>query len=142
MTSAASLASGNPGCRNGRIAARTCSAEAENGNGSMIMQCADVACVAASARFLLAIVCRERAHRGRNNRAPFDISLDRSELRGTPAHELLRQQGITIAAHNAIRDSVLESAALALADHFVKAEPTDLYDGPTRVDGICEPLNL
>ena len=57
-------------------------------------------------------------------------------LRDTPAHELLRQQGITIAAHNAIRDSALESAALA--DHFVKAEPADLYDGPTRVDGIIQ----
>ena len=57
-------------------------------------------------------------------------------LRETPAHVLMHQQGITIAAHNAIRDSVLESAALA--DHFVKAEPTDLYEGPTRVDGIIE----
>ena len=53
-----------------------------------------------------------------------------------PTTAAARQQGITIAAHNAIRDSVLESAALA--DHFVKAEPTDLYDGPTRVDGIIQ----
>ena len=29
----------------------------------------------------------------------------------------------------------------ALADHFVKAEPTDLYEGPTRVDGVIEREN-
>ena len=50
--------------------------------------------------------------------------------------QLIRQQGIVIAAHNAIRDSILETAALA--DHFVQAEATELYGGPTRVGGVVE----
>ena len=57
-------------------------------------------------------------------------------IRDVPAHELMRQQAITTAVHNSIRDAVLEGAALA--DHFVKAEPADLYEGPTRVDGVIE----
>ena len=48
----------------------------------------------------------------------------------------MRQQGIATAIHNAIRDAILESAALA--DHFVKAEPIGLYPGTTRVDGVIE----
>ena len=47
------------------------------------------------------------------------------------------QQEITTAAHDAIRDALLESASLA--DHYIKAEPSDLYPNPianTRVDGV------
>ena len=54
----------------------------------------------------------------------------------TPTHAVMRQQGIATAIHNALRDAILESAALA--DHFVKAEPIGLYPGATRVDGVIE----
>ena len=61
-------------------------------------------------------------------------------LHDTPTHVLARQQEITTAAHDAIRDALLESASLA--DHYIKAEPSDLYPNPianTRVDGVVEP---
>ena len=69
-------------------------------------------------------------------RAHLQLPCMLAPIRDVPTHELMRQQATTTAVHNSIRDAILEGAALA--DHFVKAEPTDLYEGPTRVDGVIE----
>ena len=50
-----------------------------------------------------------------------------------PAHLLLHQQGIATRVHDAIRDSILETAILA--DHMVKVEPRGLY-GERSIGGV------
>ena len=55
-----------------------------------------------------------------------------------PVHTMLSQTGIATQVHDAIRDSILTSAALA--DHAVKQEPVGIYGLGQRagVDGIIE----
>ena len=55
-----------------------------------------------------------------------------------PAHLLLHQQGIVTQVHDAIRDSILETAILA--DHMVKVEPRGLYGERSTggVDGLVD----
>ena len=56
----------------------------------------------------------------------------------TPAHRLLSQTTVATKVHNAIRDSILTTAALA--EHAVKLEPRNAYGckGDEGVDGIVE----
>ena len=84
-----------------------------------------------AARVLAKALCTLLAHIAKAH-TRHNLSLRNASVR----LQLIRQQGIVIAAHNAIRDSILETAALA--DHFVQAEATELYDSPTRVDGVIE----
>ena len=55
-----------------------------------------------------------------------------------PAHHLLHQRGVATQVHDAIRDSILETAILA--DHMVKVEPRGLYGerGTGGVDGVVD----
>ena len=55
-----------------------------------------------------------------------------------PAHHLLLQRGVATQVHDAIRDSILETAILS--DHMVKVEPRGLYgeQGTGGVDGVVD----
>ena len=55
-----------------------------------------------------------------------------------PAHLLLAQRGIVTQIHDAIRDSILETAILA--DHMVKVEPRGVYGERHHggVDGLVD----
>ena len=73
-----------------------------------------------------------------NLRARMQLPTLLAPFHSLPVHRLLSQTGIATQVHNALRDSILSSAALA--DHAVKQEPVGIYGlgQRTGVDGIIE----
>ena len=73
-----------------------------------------------------------------NLRARMQLPALLAPFHSVPVHHMLSQTGIATQVHDAVRDSILTSAALA--DHAVKQEPVGIYGlgQRTGVDGIIE----